>query len=656
MLYKENLQRKEVRQKTLLKNQELLTSTDTQQETSSYPTFQLYADAKEAEKAFPTVKRETSTSFNPVQAFGLDASPYTDKDNRGNLPAYKHTPIQKKQTPNQTGLPDNLKSGIENLSGMSMDDVNVHYNSSKPTQLQAHAYAQGTDIHVASGQEKHLPHEAWHVVQQKQGRVKPTMQMQGVNVNDDKGLEREADVMGGKALQMKGVDNNNTNKEKNARQQVVQRMPTPNAIRETLGKPKMRSSKYKNILIHTNTFHNHVSKTVLADNKAGVIDQLKVLLGMYNRITTALSAYDTEDVNSPKTIYFQKMKLLIQNEKTSTITRMLERSTMNLMAIKNHSGLPLLNSVISRQDFSMLNTDEGSFSREVGGGMSKLRVYGNDEEFFKPNQSELDVFGSMNEENEAGLNLDPTNQEQMKAFSGKQARTEVTEKGKIDTKDTRSKNRELASYRLDQLLNAGLIAKTKIAISTVNQQSTVGSVQIGAGANSKSLGALSSELSNMNDKSEYNRLKNSGKLKQLLNKLQLLDTIALQVDRNQGNMYVRRQGGNVVSITGIDNDMSFGTETGIDKKLQEYPGLARYADKDMANKILNIDIELLKLAMGDLLNEQEIIAMIQRVGKLQDHLKTLQQNNQLLNPNDWTQLNYNAQDYNSSYMKSFAFN
>lgn len=110
------------------------------------------------------------------------------------------TLIQRKK--NNTGLPDNLKSGIENLSGHSMDDVKVHYNSDKPTQLNAHAYAQGSDIHIASGQEKHLPHEAWHVVQQKQGRVKPTLQMKGkINVNDDKGLEKEADVMGAKALQ-----------------------------------------------------------------------------------------------------------------------------------------------------------------------------------------------------------------------------------------------------------------------------------------------------------------------------------------------------------------------------------------------------------------------------------------------------------------------
>ena len=124
--------------------------------------------------------------------------------------SFQQPPIQRKDSPepsrreNNTGLPDKLKTGIENLSGYSMDDVNVHYNSSKPAQLQAHAYTQGTDIHVAPGQEQNLPHEAWHVVQQKQGRVKPTLQMKGkVNINDDKGLEKEADVMGVKATQMK---------------------------------------------------------------------------------------------------------------------------------------------------------------------------------------------------------------------------------------------------------------------------------------------------------------------------------------------------------------------------------------------------------------------------------------------------------------------
>ncbi len=107
---------------------------------------------------------------------------------------------------NISGLPDNLKPGIENLSGYSIDEVKLHHNSQKPAQLQAHAYAQGTDIHLAPGQERHLPHEAWHVIQQKQGRVKPTTQLKGeVSINDDKSLEQEADVMGNKALQKKAA-------------------------------------------------------------------------------------------------------------------------------------------------------------------------------------------------------------------------------------------------------------------------------------------------------------------------------------------------------------------------------------------------------------------------------------------------------------------
>ena len=107
-------------------------------------------------------------------------------------------PIQRRA--NGTGLPDALKDGVESLSGLAMDDVRVHYNSTRPAQLQAHAYTQGTDIHLAPRQERHLPHEAWHVVQQKQGRVRPTLQLKNQAINDDRGLEAEADAMGAEAL------------------------------------------------------------------------------------------------------------------------------------------------------------------------------------------------------------------------------------------------------------------------------------------------------------------------------------------------------------------------------------------------------------------------------------------------------------------------
>jgi hypothetical protein len=101
---------------------------------------------------------------------------------------------------NETGLPDGLKSGVESLSGVALDDVSVHYDSERPAQLGALAYAQGSEIHLAPGQEEHLPHEVWHVVQQAQGKVQPSGHLaSGTTVNVDRTLEDEAQAMGERA-------------------------------------------------------------------------------------------------------------------------------------------------------------------------------------------------------------------------------------------------------------------------------------------------------------------------------------------------------------------------------------------------------------------------------------------------------------------------
>ena len=110
------------------------------------------------------------------------------------------------QTSSPTSLPQPLKTGIETLSGLSMENVRVRYNSDVPAQLNALAYAQGNEIHLGPGQERHLPHEAWHVVQQAQGRVSETRQMAGFGVNDEAGLEREANVMGSRAAGIKSPE------------------------------------------------------------------------------------------------------------------------------------------------------------------------------------------------------------------------------------------------------------------------------------------------------------------------------------------------------------------------------------------------------------------------------------------------------------------
>jgi hypothetical protein len=121
--------------------------------------------------------------------------------------AHEAAHVQRRAAPGAAGgagLPGPLQAGVESLSGLALDDVQVRYNSARPAELDALAYAEGPEIHVAPGQEQHLAHEAWHVVQQKQGRVQPTMQLQGAEINDDEALEAEADEMGARALAQPG--------------------------------------------------------------------------------------------------------------------------------------------------------------------------------------------------------------------------------------------------------------------------------------------------------------------------------------------------------------------------------------------------------------------------------------------------------------------
>ena len=160
-----------------------------------------------AQRQTTAQKKDASSAFSVLDNSSQSESLQRKADLANNATQRAEAP-----RPNNTGMPDNLKSGIESLSGFSMDDVRVHYNSSKPATVQALAYTQGTDIHVAPGQEKHLPHEAWHVAQQMAGRVSPTTNINGMPVNDNAALEHEADVMGERAVTQRWVSNDIVNK------------------------------------------------------------------------------------------------------------------------------------------------------------------------------------------------------------------------------------------------------------------------------------------------------------------------------------------------------------------------------------------------------------------------------------------------------------
>ena len=202
-------------------------------------------------------------------------------------------------------MPDHLKAGIENLSGIAMDDVSVHYNSSKPAQLQALAYTSGTEIHVAPGQEQHLSHEAWHVVQQKEGRVKPTLQYKAWQVNDDEALEKEADIMGAKATQAKFSSAKKLNSKK-----IVNAVQQKHTVQRKIGfefedqnwrawkKPlvgSIRPAKRKEVLHKGTGFKLEGDDTPgpLASNIEFVTDPFDISFGGVQNLNTAMQQIRT---------------------------------------------------------------------------------------------------------------------------------------------------------------------------------------------------------------------------------------------------------------------------------------------------------------------------------------------------------------------------
>ena len=131
------------------------------------PTFQLMASGEGEPSSGSTVGNSTSEQMSnsdwddAVQMMAWDGGA-AQRDESAD--PEKANPDASKV--NNTGMPDDLKTGIENLSGFSMDDVKVHYNSDKPAQLLVYFDSYCAEIYIGPGQEQYLPHEAWHVVQQ----------------------------------------------------------------------------------------------------------------------------------------------------------------------------------------------------------------------------------------------------------------------------------------------------------------------------------------------------------------------------------------------------------------------------------------------------------------------------------------------------------
>ena len=288
-------------------------------------------------------KKEASESKN-----SNEKSPLQMKKDKGNT------------TASSSGIPSNLKAGLEQLSGVDLSDVKVHQNSNKPQQVGALAYTQGNDIHVAPGQEKHLPHEGWHAVQQKQGIVKPTMQMKtGTLVNDDAGLEKEADMMGAKAaetskdISLAEASSSQTKSSSNSGSKGSGDFVVQKKDEDTESKPKIKESDLEELQLKGMTNFKATTKIdeYLKENASGA--NIKVKYGNLARGTVKISksgqSYKmTSQALSLSKHPFSSQSNIVKVSQPSLIISINNGKLIGFLGIANGSKVPNSNDLLSK--------------------------------------------------------------------------------------------------------------------------------------------------------------------------------------------------------------------------------------------------------------------------------------------------------------------
>ena len=217
----------------------------------------------------------------------------------------------------------------------------------------------------------------------------------------------------------------------------------------------------------------------------------------------------------------------------------------------------------------------------------------------------------------------------------------------IRTMDPNFGARSMAMYRLDQLLQAGVTARVEFAVHEGEFGTVTEKAQGTQAKNVNWTTGPSGEGAVSVDDPTYRRC---------MNKLQILDAIALQLDRHMGNYFVQTgERGEVTGVTGIDLDMAFGsefTDLGQEKRswsAYAYRGMPTEIDEEFGNKILTIREEDVRQALTGLLSAKEVDSTVARFTFVQGKVKEAQKHGQLRK--DWGR--DNLESTSSSQLEGF---
>ena len=357
---------------------------------------------------------------------------------------------------------------------------------------------------------------------------------------------------------------------------MIQRMPTKaQAVKKStlLGKKQEFGAKYQKILNKLGDLDTLYDGTQIGGTVKGVTTTFKAILSELTQLETLINAYlegqsnkgITQHKSKTRTKYAQNLLGEIAQERRIIARTMLDLATNNLaqqvmVAIQDYTPRQFIQ---SNSDFGSIGTltnadaqrGEDGQIKKIGGGTNELTMM--NQGFFKENINDIDpslqYADSMGEQNLWYVSIDAGIHD-----------------GTQGTKDARMANRDVAMSRLDQLLGANVIAKSESFIYKMAGNNEVkGVLSADAGANggmeAGKYGQEGGFVANQQDAVNGKTHINDPGLQRYLSRLQLIDNIAFQVDRQNSNYYLKfNPAGQVIGITGIDNDMAMGTKTDLE--------------------------------------------------------------------------------------------
>lgn len=149
--------------------------------------------------------------------------------------------------------------------------------------------------------------------------------------------------------------------------------------------------------------------------------------------------------------------------------------------------------------------------------------------------------------------------------------------------------------------------------------------------------------------------------------LMILDAICAQRDREVGNYFTVLESNNAIGINAFDNDMSFNGFVNLKESNYVLPAIISLddkmtlpnMDKELAEKILNLNYKDIHLCLQDLLPDIFIDAVINRLHQIQGAVKkTIKENKDfLIESTEWSEktmeeeLSINSETYFKNFMR-----